>query len=126
MKWIYALFLSCLSIILFSDCEVSVSNKLGVLSYYTVTNTSPQTVGVGWTETAKDVYGNDVHVDLDTMLNLTSSTGNITFHTDGTYTTTTTSGVICKSTTITFNTKTHTRLTSLHRNEGMIYLFYAH
>ena len=85
-----------------NDAEslTNVTWSAGAISYYEVSTTTPQTSGIGWTETitAKDVFGNDVTVSSDTTVNLSSSTGNITFYTDGTYTTMTTSEVITAGT----------------------------
>ena len=60
----------------------------GAIVSYTVTTTSPQAAGIGWTETvtAKDAYNNTVTTDSATVVTM-SPVGSVAFYTDNTYST---------------------------------------
>jgi len=77
-----------------ADVRVSITCQVTPIDHYTVTGTSPQTRGIGWTETVRacDALGNTLaYSGVVVTLN---STGNAVFYTDGTYTVGTTTATL--------------------------------
>lgn len=66
--------------------SVPITFSPGAIASYTVTTTTPQAAGTGWTETvtAKDAYNNTVTVDSSTVVTM-SPVGSVTFYTDNIY-----------------------------------------
>ena len=66
--------------------SIPITFSPGAIASYTVTATTPQSAGTGWSETvtAKDAYNNTVTTDSITVVTM-SPVGSATFYTDNTY-----------------------------------------